>query len=132
VKNASGWALSHSEEFVAATESFFARIEKGLRSGPAEGEVERLLREKDALQDFIRAAVALQNGERDPAHLPQACDADGTPIAHYYVLRVGPWRGFYWIGHLAKACVGVLALHDSHDLSGTLKKALQEALGKVP
>jgi hypothetical protein len=129
--NALGWALSHSDEFVTATEAFIAAIERRLRPGPAEGEVERLLGEKEALESFVRAALALQSGESDPAHLPQACDGDGTPIANYYVLRIALWRGYYWLNHAVKVGVGLLALHESHDLSGTLKKALEEALGKA-
>jgi hypothetical protein len=129
--NARGWVLSYSDDFVAATEAFIAGIESRLRTGPADAEVERLLQEKKALGVFVRAVLALQSGESDPAHLPQACDADGAPIANNYVLRIGPWSGYYWLNHALKVGVGLLALHESHDLSGTLKKALKEALGKT-
>ena len=129
--NARGWILRHTGEFVTATEAFVSEIDVRLQAGPSEGEVERLLREKEALEDFVRAALGLQSGAGDPTRLPEACDADGAPIANYYVLRIASWRGYYRLDHIAKVGVGILALHESHDLLGTLKAALERAVRKT-
>ena len=128
--NALGWTLSHSEEFVAKTEAYIADLETRLGASPHEDEAERLLNENNALKDFVSAALRIQSGKSDPIELPAACEADGTPIPNFYVLKVGPWRGYYRLDLVAKVGVGVLALHESHDLKSMLKQALEEASKK--
>ena len=39
--------------------------------------------------------AARKLGERNPVELPAACEANGTPIPNFFVLRIGPWRGYY-------------------------------------
>ena len=128
--NALGWTLTHSEEFAAKIDAFLNDIETRLQASPPEEEAERLLKESDALKPFVSAANRIQRGETDPIELPAACEADGTPIPNFYVLKVGPWRGYYRLDHVAKVGVGVLALHQNHKLTTMLKGALEDASKK--
>ena len=109
-----------------------ASIANRFRAGPPEAEAEIILKELAVLKKFAAAARSLQRGESDPAKLPPAIEADRTVIPNYFVLKVGGWRGYYRIDLDAMVAVGVLALHKSHDLRGTLKDALHEALKKLP
>lgn len=128
--NALGWKFIHSETFLSATEGYLTSLESRLSSCASESEAEQILGEKKALEDFVAAALNLQRGVAEPGQLAIVLDGDGSPIPNYHVLVVEKWRGYYRLDPVAKVGIGILALHESHKLQDTLKKALEEAFKK--
>ena len=129
--NSCGWNILFLEEFISPTETYIAYLEKRLSASPSEKEAEQLLRHGSELAAYVASTARIRNGERDPGNLPPAVEPNGIPIANFYMLKVGPWRGYYRLDHAAKTGVGVLTLHEGHDLQDTLQKVLQDAIGRA-
>jgi hypothetical protein len=128
--NRLGWVLTNSEDFVVAIEAYLAELDKQFCSGPPEEQSEGLLEQNHSLQEFVNAVTRLLRGEMDPLKLPRAVQANGQPIPNYFVLRVGPWLGFYRLDCVNKVGVGVIALHEDEKLQDKLAKLLAEAAKK--
>jgi hypothetical protein len=126
--NALGWDLVHSDRFEATTEAYCDQIEAQLVTGPSDAEVERITQELEQLREFVSAANRLRNGEIDPVSLPRLCSADGTPISKFYVLKVGPWHGYYLLDPVARVGKGMFAFNENiHDLEVRVRAAVEEA-----
>ena len=121
--NALGWTILYLEDFLTPTEAYTSDLENRLSASPSEKEAEKLLLEKAVLESYILDASRILRGARNPLELPAACETNGVPIPNFYVLRVGPWRGYYRLDYVGKLGVGVLTLHEGHDLQEALKKA---------
>ncbi|HEV2962130.1 MAG TPA: hypothetical protein VG649_09925 [Candidatus Angelobacter sp.] len=129
--NALGWTILYLEDFLTPTEAYTSDLENRLSASPSDKEAEKLLLAKAFLEAYILDASRILRGERNPFELPAACEANRAPIPNFYVLRVGPWRGYYRLDYVAKLGVGVLTLHEGHNLQGALQKVLNETLKKA-
>jgi hypothetical protein len=130
--NALGWDLSHSKRFEADCEAYLCQLEAQFAKGPSDAEVEKLTQELEHFGEFLTAINRLRQGETDPISLPRLRRPDGTSISQYYVLRVGPWYGYYFLDSAAMIGEGVFVFNEkSHDLEARVNQAVEEALNEL-
>jgi len=99
---------------------------------PIEDFREELVRLNDEVEAFSSAVEAIRSGSSDVIlSLRSARDLGQGPSLNYYVLRVGAWRGYYWIDHSHQICQGHLAIRKSTKTAADLIAALKEAAGEL-